>query len=328
MISLAALLLSILLNKSCNTDPFEMLWLQYLAVFSPFLIILNTSILIYWSYRKSLLLIIPLIALVINYKHISAIFNIQFKSTPPSSNTITVGSYNVNYFSNSQYSNVPEIAKTMVDNGVDILAFQEFRPTDLYNLNEIKGEFYLTKHMSVYNEDKEVIGMALFSRYPIIRSTKINFEHTGNGAMWADILYKGDTIRVINNHLQTTGYYSSYRFGFKHLVKVMGENFLTRSVQAKTIRQLIDTTAYPVIVMGDFNDTPNSFVYNTIKGDDLIDTFSEKGSGTGGTFRRTMGLLRIDMIFHSPHFETIKFKVGSEKLSDHKPVIAVLGYKN
>jgi endonuclease/exonuclease/phosphatase family metal-dependent hydrolase len=212
--------------------------------------------------------------------------------------------------------------------GVEILALQEFKPTGFYNIDEIAGEFRFMSYNSIYNEDEEAIGMALFSKYPVLRSNKIKFENTGNGAMWADILYKGDTIRVINNHLQTTGYYSSYPKGLKYLVDIMSQNFIVRSEQAEIIRELIDTTSYPVIVMGDFNDTPNSFVYSTIKGDDLKDGFVEKGSGPGGTFRRTMGLLRIDMIFHSKHFESAGFTIGSDKLSDHKPVISVLEYKN
>lgn len=60
-----------------------------------------------------------------------------------------------------------------------------------------------------------------------------------------------------------------------------------------------------MIVCGDFNDTPMSYTYRRMRGD-FIDAFKRKGQGMVFTYRRLMGVLRIDYLFHSDDFETVE----------------------
>ena len=92
-------------------------------------------------------------------------------------------------------------------------------------------------------------------------------------------MVREDTIRVFNNHLQTTDVsingkkYEEYRSvkdwkgqarTLVNIVEQLKDNFVIRANQAIQVRNIIDTTRYPVIVCGDFNDTPVSFAYNHI----------------------------------------------------------------
>lgn len=328
-VTFAGLILSLLISRAGKTSPESALWLQFASTLIPFILAFHFSLLIYWIYHLKIWFLIPLIAISINYKFLTSILGVSW-STAPNETTInlTVCSYNVNYFNHSKEVKVPAIASLVQDNGVDILAIQEFEAISYYNLDEIIGEFDFMEHHAIYATDKGAIGMAIFSKYPIIKSSKVKFDDTGNGFMWADILIGQDTVRVINNHLQTTGYYSSYSRGLKYVYEKASENFLIRAGQAKIIRSLIDSTSYPVIVCGDFNDTPNGFVYNVVKGDNLADSFVEKGIGLGGTYRRTLSLMRIDMILVSNHFKVHSYKAINSKLSDHKPIFSVLEYRN
>jgi endonuclease/exonuclease/phosphatase family metal-dependent hydrolase len=242
-----------------------------------------------------------------------------------SSNKIVVSTYNVNYFSYKKEINAPGIARIMYDNGVDVLAMQEFEPGFYLNLEELKGEFEYLPYSSI-NLDEGAIGMAIFSKYPVLRSKKISFNETGNGALWADINVKGDTIRFICNHLQTTSYYSANGKGVSYLIKKMCANYKKRADQVKIIRNLIDTTKFPIIVLGDFNDTPCGYVYNTVKGKELEDCFYKANFQLGGTYLWTFGLLRIDYIFHDKFFKTISYKRIRTDLSDHRPIISELEY--
>ena len=61
-------------------------------------------------------------------------------------------------------------------------------------------------------------------------------------------------------------------------------SFKERAKQAILLRQIIDTTVYPVIICGDFNDTPASYTYHKIKGK-YIDGFRQRGNGYGFTFK-------------------------------------------
>ena len=304
-----SLVVSFIIFTAYRIDPEIYVWHQYPVMFSPFIVLFNIALLVFWIIRKKLWLIIPVAALVLNYKFIISIIGLNFNNSEVNEfkgNKITISTFNVNYFSYKKEVNAPQIAKEMYEKGVDILTMQEFEPTVYFNIEELKGEFDCLPYSSV-NLDKERIGMAIFSKHPILHSEKINFKNTGNGALWADVLIHGDTVRVICVHLQTTGYYSTYGHGVRALARKMEENFRMRAAQVKEVRELIDTTSHPVILAGDFNDTPHSYVYTAMKGDNLEDSFDEAKFQMGGTFFRTLGLLRIDYIFHSKHFKTLTY---------------------
>ena len=96
--------------------------------------------------------------------------------------------------------------------------------------------------------------------------------------------------------------------------------------QAEKLREHIVASKYPVIVCGDFNDTPNSYVYAVLsKG--MIDTFREKGLGPGTTFAGDLPLLRIDYILTEKSMATYSCKVARDAVfSDHYPVFSSVGF--
>ena len=93
-----------------------------------------------------------------------------------------------------------------------------------------------------------------------------------------------------------------------------------RANQAKLIEKYITKTEKPIILCGDFNDTPASYTYRTLKSN-LKDGFRTCGKGYGYTFRGLLHLLRIDYIFHSDNLQGIEYYSPSLKWSDHNPII-------
>ena len=106
----------------------------------------------------------------------------------------------------------------------------------------------------------------------------------------------------------------------------MKKNFVKRATQADYIRQMLDAGEGPVIICGDFNDTPASYTYRTVKGD-LTDGFRDCGSGFGYTFRQLKRIFRIDYIIYSPDFKGVTYDSPNLDYSDNKPVVW-LGYVN
>jgi endonuclease/exonuclease/phosphatase family metal-dependent hydrolase len=94
---------------------------------------------------------------------------------------------------------------------------------------------------------------------------------------------------------------------------------IKRAEQATALRKSINKSPYPVIVCGDFNDTPVSYTYHTVKGD-LKDSFIESGKGTANTYNGKLPSFRIDYILYSPVFTSYNFAVSSLNHSDHFPV--------
>jgi endonuclease/exonuclease/phosphatase (EEP) superfamily protein YafD len=106
--------------------------------------------------------------------------------------------------------------------------------------------------------------------------------------------------------------------------EMMNENGVIRARQADRIRVMMDESSYPLIVCGDFNDTPASYTYRKIKGD-LEDSFLAAGKGYGYTYRYLRKLLRIDYLFYSPGvFRATRYYSPDLEYSDHKPVIVSL----
>jgi endonuclease/exonuclease/phosphatase family metal-dependent hydrolase len=109
----------------------------------------------------------------------------------------------------------------------------------------------------------------------------------------------------------------------KGIIFKMRDAYIRRSRQANIVADFIRTSPHPVIVCGDFNDTPASYTYFTVKGN-LQDAFLKKGSGIGRTFSGISPTLRIDYIFADKAFAVKGFRTIHSGLSDHYPVITNL----
>ena len=61
--------------------------------------------------------------------------------------------------------------------------------------------------------------------------------------------------------------------------------------------------------------------------DDRLDVFMLSGDGLGATYKLAYFPFRIDFIFTDQKFKVINFKTHDLKLSDHKPISALLEWK-
>ena len=84
---------------------------------------------------------------------------------------------------------------------------------------------------------------------------------------------------------------------------------------------------HPVLLMGDFNDSPISVVHRSLR-KHFSDAFSAVGKRWGPTFKLGPIPLRLDHIYCSPNIRVLDCRVRNDTLtrvaSDHRPVIASL----
>ena len=297
----------------------------------PLLIIANFIMLIYWLIRRRWLLsLIPVITLASCIPYSGTIF--QFSFDKPQENTergLRIASYNVAMFGRETSGFMAQdILAEMRRQKIDVLCIQEYNEIsgDKNNSESYKEYF---PYMQVGRED-----MVIFSRYPITGHKTILFEETNNSAMWADINVKGKPLRIFNVHLETTGINSTLHQAGKMIAKrqevnknrllnalygnyMMGMMF--RSGQAITIANEKRQAEKPVILCGDFNDVPYSYVYNTVLGD-MVDGFKECGAGWMYTYRSKHKPVRIDYIFHDKSLKGISYYKTELTYSDHYPV--------
>ena len=319
-----------------NSNPVYSTFSAMLVYVLPLLIIANVVVLLIWIIRRRWhWALIPLITILCCIPYINTIY--KFGSEPKETNSkggLKIATYNVALFQRETTGFIAQdILSHMKKQKVDILCMQEYSDKSGDQINSENYKDYFT-YMARGAQD-----MIIFSRYPIIKSEKQQFEQTNNSSMWADIDVNGTVIRVFNVHLETTGINSTlHRAGKaiaagKHVTDnqilnaVYGNyevGMIARAGQANMIAMERMKTDHPCIICGDFNDVPYSYVYNTMLGD-LVDGFKECGhSGLMNTFRGGKKLVRIDYIFHDKAFKGVNYYKYELSYSDHYPVFLKL----
>jgi endonuclease/exonuclease/phosphatase family metal-dependent hydrolase len=262
---------------------------------------------------------------------------------------VSIMSYNTRMFDFYDHSGLPETPQKIFDfilgQAPDIICFQEYFTSlrkEAYTPNAVAAKFRAYPYKQVEylqtHTGNTGYGLAIFSKYPIIDGGAIRFEHSRNLAIFSDINIKGTTVRIFNTHLESIGFKDddlnvldsldfimseSQKQGLLNISTKLTRAFSMRSNQAEALARHISNSPYPVIVCGDFNDTPVSYVYRTMRGP-LKDAFKESGSGFGGTYNGRLPSFRIDYIFHAPEFKAYNFETFQVQYSDHSPISTII----
>jgi len=326
-------------------DPRIVSWFSFLGLAYPYLLLGNIIFAIYWALRLKLKIILPTLAIALGYNQLGELY--QFRGgnqVVASGTTLKVMTYNVRMLNHYKWLDVNDVPQQIEDlilkENPDVLQFQEFRQLSP------KLQVKLNYHYSSFKEKTGAVGQITYSRYPIESSTTHEFaipDSIGSKgkALVCDIDWQGRTIRLVNVHLASIGlkdedYANMGNLSDKNqdqitkgLNKVGGDlkaAFYRRAYQVDDLKDLLSESPYPIILAGDFNDPPSSYTYNTIT-DSLTDSFITAGDGLVRTFNRGPLPLRIDYILYSSELRCFNYKVRTETLSDHYPVIAEFGYR-
>lgn len=337
--SLAALFL-ILAHFSPWINPGSFFWAGVLGLSLPFWVLINLFFVVYWAYRFQRKIMVPVIALVLSYGSIKTMFQASGKHEE-NSESLHLMTYNVRLFNKYQWIEDAQVDQKQValinNNDPDLLALQEF-----HQGNEAARKLHFPyRQVELIRPDKNY-GLAIYSRYPILASQLLNMgEATANAAMFCDILYKEDTLRVYNVHLASLRLGASdYAFldqiergnqdgqlkeGTQKILRSLKLAYQQRVRQLEILLNSIGQSPHPVIVMGDFNDIPQSYCYDLLS-ENFKDSFMEAGFGWGKTYTKYLPSFRIDYVFVPSDWEVYSHKVHNEDvLSDHYPISSKVG---
>ena len=259
------------------------------------------------------------------------------------SHQISVLTYNTGRMGEFKKAQHNAVIHNILDINADIVCLQEvevYKDHQYLTLHELKQALksypYTYFDFKIYNKRRQY-GLAIFSRYPLINKNTIHYASVGNISDYCDVVINDDTIRLFNNHLEsnrlTVGDLpdSISRVEFvasaQRINDKMGKALPTRKTQAATIRQAINDSPYPSIVVGDFNSLPASYVYNKIRGWDLQDAFlSTSWLRLGNTFVRHHIGVRIDYILVSRSLTPRRTEVLRLQGSDHYPLVSNISW--
>ena len=173
-------------------------------------------------------------------------------------------SYNVHSFNRFDWidsKQIPQdISKLVKTESPDILCAQEY-------YNDVFTDFtqYRYKYEN-FNNDNGELALVIFSKYPIINKGSLHFKETANNIIFSDIVVKTDTIRVYNVHLQSHKISAMTsqlaKADSQKLLKRIQVSFVEQQKQIELLLQHMKASPYKTLVMGDFNNTAYSYVYN------------------------------------------------------------------
>jgi endonuclease/exonuclease/phosphatase family metal-dependent hydrolase len=339
-IMVAALILSyisVYINPSVTAVP-ALFGLAY-----PYILAANIVMVLFWAAIRKWYALISVSAIGIGFVYINNF--IRFANHGEETHhDLKVMSYNVrlfNFYEESEKDSQRKMLQLLRKENPGILCIQEYfvkgsPAAGEQKLREGLGGKLQTHVKLVKRGQLSNYGIATITRYPVINRGDIVHPGSSSLTIFTDVVVDADTFRIYNNHLQSfrlsrvEGTLLSEIAGqdqghsmdnIAGLYKSLTRGFASRAVQVDRVRKHIETSPFPVIVVGDFNDTPISYTYRRMKLG-LRDAFVEAGYGAGFTYRGKYPPNRIDYILYNEDIDCTDFDIIKVRYSDHYPIIA------
>lgn len=257
---------------------------------------------------------------------------------------ITLLTWNTHQMGQYQKPEKNEVLQYLLQQDADVVCLQEvdvYKDAQYLTLPDVK-QTLATKYpysyidFAIYNT-RHQYGTMVWSKYPLINKQSIHYQSRGNISNRCDIVVGVDTIRLINNHLESYSFtpddivtadslrtYEGLLASFKRLKAKWSRAITLRNEQARVVRREIDNSPYPVIVAGDFNSIVFSYAYWHISSG-LKDAWRETHPWEWGPTCEKRGWgIRIDYILCSDPLVPTRCDVHRLNGSDHRPVSATL----
>lgn len=317
----------------------ERLWMFSIAsLIIPASFIINTLLIFFWifvQWRSAWLPFVVILAGITQLQKFVAINSDNTLAECDKTESFKIMSYNLYGLKNLKDStdknlqnNKLKFLSFLRKNDPDILCVQE---NNLFSDDVItKAELFPYFHYLINH------GAAIYSKFPILDQGLIDFGTNTNSCLWADVLIHGRRLRVYSMHLQSNAISKQMEMLteedkelqtqkiniFKQMLIKYRRMSLKRAKQAESVNLHASQSPNPVILAGDFNDTPFSYVYKILS-EHRKDSFLEFGNGFGSTLVGVLPGLRIDYILgDSKKVNFCSHKVLQSSFSDHNPIIS------
>lgn len=322
----------------------EFFWpVGFLSLLIPVLISIHFFFLIIYIRRLRPGFFYHLTAIIIGFAFIKVSYSV---SGNDDQGILKVLSYNVRIFNNYSHLHNEEFisSRKMVgwslDNDAQIKCFQEFYnndKSDVFNVRKKLVDAGWDQHHSkivLQDKAKAEFGITIFSKLPIINTGEISSD-TGDflNSIYADVLFREDTIRIYNTHLESMAIDVENVVDTEKLVRSykdtgyrLRSGFISRAQQIKALTESMKSCKYKIILCGDLNEIPYSYAYFSLR-KILNNAFEKAGNGFGFTYNGKLFFLRIDNQFYSDDFIIHSFMTHRNiNYSDHFPLTATYSW--
>lgn len=340
----------ILSYLSVFINPGVLVFPAFFGLAYPYLLLINIILVIIWAMLLRFEALISAVIIAIGFSNFSNYIKL---SKPPEdkANTFKIISYNVrlfNYFENNHgITSEKRITSFLKAQNPDIICLQEFffvgtpAVEESLLIGSLGGKYY--SHMKVLkNLKNRYYGIITLSRYPIVGRGEIVHPSSSSLTIYTDIIIGKDTFRIYNNHLQSFRLRRMERDFIEEMITPdnkgtinevrtisvsLSKGFRKRAVQAQELKDHVNKSPHPVVVLGDFNDTPVSYAYSKIR-KGLNDSFLSSGYGAGFTYKGNYPPNRIDYILYDNSLINKYFEIKKIRYSDHYPIVGYFRKKS
>ena len=337
-------LIAMVLSVMCpHIDPKHFGWIPFFGLSFWVILLFNVLIFIFllllWS-RKAW---ISFLAILVAIPGITKSYS--FGKKVENEKSIRVMSYNVYQFFGAEGKKDAEIAASRIigivrEQSPDVLCCQEFASfkwgVDRNKCMEMFSDSIGMPYM-YYNKKSNYGGNVVFSKYPIEKVTTgggFSNEETYGVLVEVDAGEKGrfylanihlvsnmitrSEIEVLTNTSENQKLFDTVGRRVYHKLQ---KGYIARSNEVKEMLQGVPEVDLPVILCGDFNDTPLSYTYRRVQKAGYTDTFLSVGRGIKPTFAGKLPLLRIDYFWANDKVKPLQFVRYRQKISDHYPIL-------
>ncbi len=317
-------LISLLSYLSPFVDPSITWFFSFFGLGYPILLLLNVFFIVFWLISKPKFVFLSLLTLAVGIGPLCK--TIGFNKQKNVEGGIKVMTYNIGhtkYFltEENQEERVAEFKDFIQSQNPDIICIQERTRRHLPFYEDVFSDY------SLYPE--EYIGTCIYSKGSILDSGNIYFDTNAHNATWVDLKVDGKIVRIYSIHLSS------------NKVKLMSDNIkeiwdeslfildkynlhsVKRIAQLREILKHAKSSPHPVMMTGDFNDVPMSYLYRLVT-KEYNDAFSDHGLGFGKTHNTKIPILRIDYAFYTDEIQVLDQDLIHVNYSDHFPLVTTI----
>lgn len=254
---------------------------------------------------------------------------------------VTMMTYNVHLFDGNGHEQVQRdsIARCFIQlvrcEEPDVLCLQEYAAVRGVNVTDSLALMGYNHYAGSHRDrNGSPYGTAVFSRLPITFVKVVDGQK-----VLVELMRDGQRMRLLCVHMDSYGLDDS---DFEAVERIrrgdMQEGDRRTLAKVKTtvlnherewhesVAPLVDGCSMPMVVAGDMNDIPSSWLYHQLTRS-LKDTYVEKGVGFSTTYSGGFPAFRIDMIMHNEGLKPLSYKRIKSPLSDHYPVKVALEFE-
>lgn len=323
-----------------HIHPQKWVWAVSLTLLFPFFLLANMACMTVWLIACSRRWWVNMVALLVCLPSVRTYIPINIAEPVPKG-AVKVVSYNTFGMGMASMDTITfrETLDYLRHCDADILCLQEASYPAKYK-REVEQAMTRWRYQdTLLLPGQSTAQLAFYSTYPILQRKVVDSPSNAHYSIVYLIKIEKDTVAVVNNHFVTNSMNTTDKEAYTRLVSVEDQDStyedllhlmgkvnaagVKRAVQADSLIAYLNTLGdMPMIVCGDFNDSPLSYVHTALTRT-LNDAYTHTGNGPGISYHETLMYFRLDNILYSHHFRPFGARVMKEfKMSDHYPIQA------